>query len=89
MNHGSTLIARRSWAGATPEPGEYYSSDTALYRVERVLGDRVLIEDCRTEALIDISIAELTHLNPVRPSSDEAGAKSGGDGRGAAQGSSA
>jgi hypothetical protein len=66
MSQGSTLMPRRSRFGPAPRPGDYFCSDSALYRVERVLGDRVLIEDCRTEALIDISFGELMALRPVR-----------------------
>jgi hypothetical protein len=65
-----TLISSPTLSSDVPRAGDYLCSDRALYLVERVLEDRALIEDCRTEALIDISIAELMSLKPVRRASD-------------------
>jgi hypothetical protein len=62
----ATLISSPSVSPGVPRRGDYLCSERALYRVERVFGDRALIEDCRTESLIDISIAELMLLKPVR-----------------------
>jgi hypothetical protein len=57
---------------ATPDeraqPGEYFHSQTDLYRVERVLGNRVVVEDCRTELEIEMDLSELMRLERVRPS---------------------
>jgi hypothetical protein len=64
------LISSPPLAPDAPRPGDYLRSERALYRIERVLADRALIEDCRTESLIDISLAELTTLTPVRPAAD-------------------
>jgi len=51
---------------ASPKPGDYLSSEHELYRVERIQGDRAMLEDCLTEALVDLPIAGLNELNPVR-----------------------
>jgi hypothetical protein len=51
-----------------PRPGDYYSTDHELYRVERVVDDRVLLEDCMTEALVDMPLEELFDLRPVKRS---------------------
>lgn len=48
-------------------PGEYLCSDRDLFRVERVVDGRALIEDCRTEVLIDISLDQLATLRRVEP----------------------
>jgi hypothetical protein len=47
--------------------GDYLCSDRDLFRVERVLDDRALIEDCRTEVLIDVSLDQLATLERVEP----------------------
>jgi hypothetical protein len=49
-----------------PRPGDYLCSERELYRIERVQGDRALLEDCMTEALVDLPIEELNSLTPVR-----------------------
>ena len=67
----ATLISSPALSPHTPRPGDYLRSERALYRVERVLGDRAVIEDCRTELLIDISVTELLALKPVRPAADD------------------
>jgi hypothetical protein len=48
-----------------PEIGDYYAGERELFRVEEVLTDRVLLEDCVTEALIEISSGELAGLRRV------------------------
>ena len=50
----------------SPRPGDYLCSERELYRIERVQGDRALLEDCVTEALVDLPIQELNSLTPVR-----------------------
>ena len=52
-----------------PSTGEYLCSERELYQVERVLDDGALIEveDCRTNALVEVTIDELLALRPVRP----------------------
>ena len=52
------------------EPGEYFCTDRELYRVERLVDDRVLLEDCRTDALIEVGIEQVLDMNPVTPSAD-------------------
>lgn len=49
-----------------PKPGDYLRSERELYRIERVQGDRALLEDCMTEALVDLPTSELGELKPVR-----------------------
>ena len=49
-----------------PKPGDYLCSERELYRIERVQDDRALLEDCVTEALVDLPISELNELKPVR-----------------------
>jgi hypothetical protein len=66
----SALISPPALAPDLPRPGDYLCSERALYRVERMLGDRALIEDCKTESLIDVTIDELLALKPVRRASD-------------------
>jgi Lhr-like helicase len=60
---------------ATPDvqrarPGDYFHSETDLYRVEQVRGNRVVVEDCRTELEIEMDLSELMKLERVRPRGD-------------------
>jgi hypothetical protein len=50
-----------------PRPGDYFHSETDLYRVEQVRGDRVMLEDCRSELEIEMDLTELLRLERVRP----------------------
>jgi hypothetical protein len=50
-----------------PGPGDYYAAERELFRVERIFGDRALIEDCRSEALLDITLRELSRLRRIEP----------------------
>jgi hypothetical protein len=63
-------VANTNIARDLPRPGDYLCSDRALYQVERVLDDHAVIEDCRTEARIEVTIDELLALRPVRTGSD-------------------
>ena len=47
------------------EAGEYFSTDRELYRVERIVADRVLLEDCRTETLIEVGIDLVRAMRPI------------------------
>ena len=67
MAQAPAVIPTPTEAREVPSPCDYLCSDRALYRVERILGNRALVEDCKTESLIDISIDELLALTPVRP----------------------
>jgi hypothetical protein len=60
------LKSTRIGTSASPKPGDYLSSEHELYRVERIQGDRAMLEDCLTEALVDLPIAGLNELKPVR-----------------------
>lgn len=48
--------------------GDYFYSERALYWVEHVVGERALVEDCRTGGLIDVSASELLRLDRVNRS---------------------
>jgi hypothetical protein len=50
--------------------GAYLRSDRDMYYVEHVGPERVLIEDCRTNVLLDASFAEAEQLLPVARSDD-------------------
>ena len=50
----------------SPRPGDYLCSESELYRIERIQGDRALLEDCMTAALVDLPLSELRALKPVR-----------------------
>ena len=54
--------------GAAVEAGDYFSTTRELYCVERVIGDRVLLEDCRTESLIEVGLEQVLAMNPITPS---------------------
>lgn len=47
------------------ETGDYLCSEQDLFRVEEVVGDHVLIENCRDGELIDVSCADLRRLRRV------------------------
>lgn len=82
MRAGHQLIER-------PEPGEYFADERDLFRVERIFGDRALIEDCRTGVLLDIAVRELSRLRHIEPSAQpaaEAASVLGRDGQGVAMG---
>lgn len=64
-----TPIRLRAPDRLTIEPGDYFSTARELYRVERVIGHRVLLEDCRTEALIEVGIEQVMSMHPVTPAS--------------------
>jgi hypothetical protein len=46
--------------------GDYRATADELFRVEHVEEDRALVENCRTEELIDVGLEELDALRPVR-----------------------
>lgn len=63
----ATRATLRSDTVVAVEPGDYFSTARALYRVERLIGDRVLLEDCRTESLIEVGIEQVLAMSPVTP----------------------
>ncbi len=67
MTQTSQLIVQSNTSVAV-EAGDYFSTKRELYRVERVIADRVLLEDCRTEVLIEVGIEQVLAMNPVTPS---------------------
>jgi hypothetical protein len=46
--------------------GDYLHSGTDLFRIEEIVGDRFVLEDCRTEELIETEYRQLLTLEPVR-----------------------
>ncbi|MEX1142277.1 MAG: hypothetical protein WEB79_08235 [Thermoleophilaceae bacterium] len=46
--------------------GDYLCSKRALYRVEQLVDEHALIEDCRTGELIDAPVEDLHRLDRVR-----------------------
>ena len=58
--------------------GDYVAFDGSLYRVEHVLGDRVLIEDCRSGELFDAAAADVEKARKVRCSERPVSAQGGG-----------
>ena len=54
--------------GVAVEVGDYFSTARELYRVERVIGERILLEDCRTECLIEVGVEQVLAMNRVTPS---------------------
>ena len=49
-------------------PGDYYCTERDLYRVEELHGDFALIEDCRSEIVLDVAVSEILTMDRVRPS---------------------
>jgi hypothetical protein len=62
----SPAILRRN-APVGVEAGDYFSTARELYHVERVIEDRVLLEDCRTESLIEVGIDLVRTMKAVTP----------------------
>jgi hypothetical protein len=59
-----------SSAAIEPEPlveGTYLCSEIDLFCVECVGPERVLLEDCRTSTLLDVSLAEASGLRRIIP----------------------
>lgn len=50
--------------------GDYVSSKRELYRIEHVRGERVLIEECRTGALLDIGVDQCSRFELVKRSGE-------------------
>ena len=69
---------RRPRHATTLRVGDYVTFEGALYRVEHVLGDRVLIEDCRSGELFDSAAADVEKARKVRRSTQPLSAQGGG-----------
>ena len=53
---------------ASVRAGEYYRTDRDLYHVEEVHGDFALVEDCRTELVLEVAVSEILQaMDPVQP----------------------
>lgn len=52
--------------------GDYFSTERDLYRVEEVHGEYALVEDCRTETVLEVAVGEILEMNPVRRGADGA-----------------
>lgn len=50
--------------------GDYVAFEGNLYRVEHVLGDRVLIEDCRSGELFDSAAADVEKGRKVKDAAE-------------------
>lgn len=63
-----------------PRPGDYRATSRELFRVEKIVEDRALVEDCRTGVLVDIGVEELDALRlvTVRSPDREEGSRSVG-----------
>ena len=46
--------------------GDYLSTDRDLFCVERVVGDFVMLEDCRDGTVVEVAMDEVLLMNPVR-----------------------
>ena len=51
-------------------PGDYYSTERDLYRVEELHGDFAMIEDCRTEMVLEVAVSEILTMDRVRASAN-------------------
>jgi hypothetical protein len=65
MRASKTAAMTRTPPVAGVARGEYLCSQRDLYYVERLGPERVLLEDCRTGTLVDMSIADVERLRPV------------------------
>jgi hypothetical protein len=54
---------------SAPRAGEYYCTRSDLYRVEEVHGEFALLEDCRTEIVLEVAVSEVLSMDRVRPAS--------------------
>lgn len=60
--HGVPTEQRRR---AEFESGDYFCTDRDLFRVEEVVGDHVLVENCRDGELVDVPCSDLRRLRRV------------------------
>jgi hypothetical protein len=67
-----TPISRREF-----NVGDYLHSGKDLFRIEEIAGDRVVLEDCLSELLIETDRRQLLALEPVVRSRDEPGDRTG------------
>lgn len=65
---GTTQLRPVAEGGEPVEIGDYVCSDRALYRVEQIAGDRILLEDCRDYELLDVGPRQLEELRRVEVS---------------------
>lgn len=66
-NLATRIHSHRDQASASSvSVGDYLCSKRALYRVEQLLDEHALIEDCRTGELIDAPVEDLRRLERVR-----------------------
>jgi hypothetical protein len=62
-------LSRKPQQPSGVQSGDYYHSESRLFRVEQTHGARVLIEDCFSGELFDIRASELDRLTATRPRS--------------------
>ena len=53
-----------------PRTGEYYCTRHDLFRVEEVHGEFALVEDCRTEIVLEVAVSEILSMDRVRPAAE-------------------
>ena len=70
MAQGSPLALVPATAPPPVHSGEYYRTERDLYRVEELHGQFALIEDCRTELVLEVAVNEILAMNRVRPSAN-------------------
>jgi hypothetical protein len=68
MAQVSPLVLPPATAPAPIQAGEYYCTRRDLYRIEDVHGEFALIEDCRTEMVLEVAVSEILTMDRVRPS---------------------
>ena len=69
VGQGSSVAIPPLTVSSPLRVGEYYSTERDLYRIEEVHGEFALIEDCRTEHVLEVAVSEILAMNRVRRSS--------------------
>ncbi len=67
MAQVSPVVVPPTAAPAPLHVGEYYCTRRDLYRIEEVHGEFALIEDCRTEMVLEVAVSEILTMDRVRP----------------------
>lgn len=68
----TATTSRPAGTVSPPARGDYLCSDSDLYYVEQAGPGRVVLEDCRTGTLLDLSITDIAKLRRVTPASSSA-----------------
>ena len=70
MSLGSTVTLAPAIAPPPVHTGDYYRTERDLYRVEELHGKFALIEDCRTETVLELAVSEILTMDRVLPSAN-------------------